>query len=118
MIAWPWVGHRLLRYVALPFIFALLAACAGITTGWHWVKVEKPFTPLIGITPVWKSSLGAAGFTQSMRVVAETVFIAGVEGLVVAIDGKSGAELWRAGQGVADAPTPLDDSDPVSAAAR
>jgi outer membrane protein assembly factor BamB len=76
-----------------------LAACAG---------PEKPKpadlgpnTQLIGIKPAWSSNIGAVGFPLHIQVVENAVFVASSDGVVAAIDARTGGDLWRVALGMA-----------------
>ncbi len=75
-------------------LVGLLAACAG-------PEKSKPAdlgpnTALIGVRSVWTSKVGSVEFPLDVKVVGNSVFVAGSNGVVAAIDARTGADLWRA----------------------
>ena len=54
-----------------------------------------PVQALMDVRQVWKSSVGSVDFPLAVRVVGERAFVADSAGTVVAIDGKTGADIWR-----------------------
>ena len=58
-----------------------------------------PNTPLMGVRAVWKTNIGSVGFPLQVRVVGGHIFVADTDGGVAAIDGASGADIWRTALG-------------------
>ena len=48
---------------------------------------------------VWSNRIGAINFPQDLQVAGNLVFVSGGDGSVAAIDGRTGADLWRANAG-------------------
>lgn len=74
-----------------------IAACAG-------PEKAKPAdlgvnTALIGVRSVWSTSIGAVNFPLDIRVIGNTFVIAGSDGNIAAIDGRTGGDLWRVALG-------------------
>ncbi|MFM9998696.1 MAG: outer membrane protein assembly factor BamB [Burkholderiaceae bacterium] len=91
-IASAW-GRRGARLVAGIGLLALLAGCASS---------EKPRPLELGVNPAlvaptlaWTTRIGDIGFALDARVTAGVITLAGSEGVVAAIDGASGRDLWR-----------------------
>jgi outer membrane assembly lipoprotein YfgL len=71
----------------------LLGGCAG---------PEKPkpkdlgaITPLLDITSAWKSGVGRVTFPLQLASIGSTLFLASSEGVVAAIDARTGGDVWR-----------------------
>jgi outer membrane assembly lipoprotein YfgL len=60
-----------------------------------------PNTALIGIKSAWTASIGKVDFPLSMAVHGSLVYVAGSEGVVAAVDGRTGADVWRIALGSA-----------------
>ena len=48
---------------------------------------------------VWSTRVGAINFPMELQVVGNMVFISGSDGTVAAIDGRTGADVWRTNAG-------------------
>ncbi|MEN9466897.1 MAG: hypothetical protein RL081_898 [Pseudomonadota bacterium] len=73
---------------------AVLAGCAGPEKA----KPTElgPNTALIGVRQVWSASVGAVAFPLDVRAVGDQVFVASSSGTLVALDSKTGVDIWRA----------------------
>jgi outer membrane assembly lipoprotein YfgL len=49
----------------------------------------------LAVRSAWTSSVGAVGFALGVRVVGNSVYVAGTEGVVAAIDARTGGDIWR-----------------------
>ncbi len=58
-----------------------------------------PNVALVGVKPVWSTRVGEMGHSVELAVVGNTIFAAGGDGAVSAIDATSGRDLWRASVG-------------------
>ncbi len=58
-----------------------------------------PNVALVGVKPVWSNRVGEIGYSVELAVVGSTVFAAGGDGTVSAMDAASGRDLWRASVG-------------------
>jgi outer membrane assembly lipoprotein YfgL len=54
-----------------------------------------PNTALIGVRTSWNSKIGKIDFPLQAQVIGKTLFVAGSEGAVAAIDVDTGADVWR-----------------------
>jgi outer membrane protein assembly factor BamB len=81
------------RFGCLLLLAGVLAGCAGAEKA-KPTELE-PNTALIGVRPAWNASVGAVEFPLDIRVVGNTLFIAGSQGVVVAIDARTGGDVWR-----------------------
>lgn len=98
MIYFPLV-NKFFRQLALAVGAVLvLAACAGPE------KAKQldlgPNVPLLGVRNAWTSNIGGVAFSLQVRVVDNLIFVAGSDGIVAAIDSRTGGDLWRVALGV------------------
>lgn len=73
---------------------AVLAGCAG------GVEPPKPAelgpnVALIGVRQVWANKIGPVSFSIDAKVVGNSVTLASSDGTVVAIDSRTGSDIWR-----------------------
>lgn len=59
----------------------------------------KPVSGAVSAKQVWSNRIGAIDFPLDVHVAGTTVFVSGGDGSVAAIDGRTGADLWRASAG-------------------
>ena len=59
----------------------------------------QPVSGAVSAKQVWTNRIGAINFPLDLHVAGNTVFISGGDGSVAAIDGRTGADLWRASAG-------------------
>lgn len=92
------LGLRWHRVLLGACVLALLAACAG---GPDKPKPAElaPNAALIGVRLAWSTKIGAVNFPLDTSVSANTVTVAGSDGSMAAIDGASGADVWRTSVG-------------------
>lgn len=83
----------LMRLGCTFFAIALVTAC----TSSNKVKMADlvPNVPSMGVKAAWSSSVGTVAFPLDVRVQGTNIFVAGTEGVVAAIDGRTGGDLWR-----------------------
>jgi len=95
-------GARCLSIAQMALVGALIAmlgACAGPDKP---KPVELgPITPLVGIKTAWTSTIGAIDFPLQTQVHGDVLHVASSQGLVAAIDARTGADVWRTNLGVA-----------------
>jgi len=90
-------GQRTLRAGAALALIAALAACSGTSRP---KPAELPANPAtFAVKQAWKIQGPAVDFPLSLDVSGDTVTMAGADGVVVAIDARTGKELWRANAG-------------------
>lgn len=58
-----------------------------------------PDAALLGVRLAWTSKVGAVNFPLDVKVVGNSVFVASSDGLVMALDARTGAEQWRTSVG-------------------
>jgi len=86
-----------LRLAASAVVLAMLAACSGASKP---KPAELPSNPaLFGVRQAWSLRIPAVTFPLQTDVSGDTVTVAGANGVVVAIDARSGQESWRANAG-------------------
>jgi outer membrane assembly lipoprotein YfgL len=86
-----------LRAVGATVLVAALAACSGTPKP---KPAELPPNPaLLGVRQAWSFALPKTDFPLQIDVSGDTVTVAGSDGTVVAIDSRSGQEMWRANVG-------------------
>ena len=54
-----------------------------------------PNVALIGVRQAWSNSIGSISFPMEMRVVGDQIFLASSNGSLVAIDTRTGGDIWR-----------------------
>ncbi len=87
---------RLARTGLLMLVLALgLVGCSGTS---NLIKPAElaPNPGLLGVRMVWAAKVGQIDFPLDVRVNGHLVALASSDGLVAVLDGRSGAELWRA----------------------
>jgi outer membrane protein assembly factor BamB len=91
--------RRLLASAASALCFLTLIGCAG---GVDQSKPAElgPNAALIGVRQAWNARIGPVNFSLDVKVNGDTVTLASGDGNVLAIDARSGADLWRAALGV------------------
>jgi outer membrane assembly lipoprotein YfgL len=55
----------------------------------------RPNVALINVRPAWSSNVGVVEFPLEVKVIGDTVFLAGSDGTVAAIDASTGSDRWR-----------------------
>ena len=87
-------------WLVLALVSALwLSGCAGPEK--PKPKALEPNTALIGIKSAWTAHIGSVDFPLQVSVVGNLVFVAGSQGQVAAIDGRTGVDVWRVAVGTA-----------------
>ena len=82
------------RYIAGSLVaIGLLAACTGTNKVKVADLVANPAS--MGVKAAWTSSTGSVGFPLEIKVIGTHLYIAGTDGVVAAIDGRTGGDLWR-----------------------
>ena len=78
-------------------LVAVLAACSG--TPKPKPAELPPNVAVLGVSQAWSARLPAVSFPLQVAVTGDTVAVAGGDGTVMALDARSGRELWRASAG-------------------
>lgn len=88
-------GRRRLASIA-----ALLGLTAALLAGCGSAKPKPaelgPNPGLLGVRQAWTAKIGAVGYPLDVRAAGTQVALASSDGTVVALDARSGRELWRA----------------------
>ena len=58
-----------------------------------------PVQAVLGVNAVWTAQVGSGSAFLSPRAVGQTVFVAGAQGTVAALDAESGRDVWRTALG-------------------
>jgi outer membrane assembly lipoprotein YfgL len=85
-------------YLALSVAVALLAACASDSDKFKPVELG-PNPALLGVRSVWQAKMGAVDFVLTAKVDGVALTLASSDGTVVALDTRTGADLWRVNVG-------------------
>jgi outer membrane assembly lipoprotein YfgL len=85
-------GIRVRALLAL--VVAAVAACSSTPDKPKPTELA-PNPALMALRQVWANKIGATDFPLTVRVVEQTVFVAATDGTVMALDARSGAEVWR-----------------------
>lgn len=78
-------------------VAGFVAALAGCSIGSPPPKPTPlgPNEALIGVQQVWKAQVGEVNFPLDVNVTGNTVTLASSDGTVVALDARTGHDLWR-----------------------
>ena len=87
------VIETFIRAGAVALAIGLLGACASSDKVKMADLVTNPAS--MGVTAAWSSSVGDVTFPLDIRVQGANVFVAGTDGVVAAIDGRTGGDVWR-----------------------
>jgi len=82
-----------MRRLGMLLLAAMLVACAGPER--PKPRDLGPNTALIGIRSAWTSNVGDIDFPLNIQVVDNVLYVASSDGVVVAIDGRTGGDVWR-----------------------
>ncbi len=82
---------------ALVLCFTSIAVLAGCAGGVEPPKPAElgPNVALIGVRQVWANKIGPVSFSIDAKVVGNSVTLASSDGTVVAIDSRTGSDIWR-----------------------
>ena len=89
---------HILRASLATFLIAALAACSS-TPGKPKPADLPSNVALLGVRQAWSAKLGEVGFPLTVAVSGSTVTVASNNGTVLALEGATGRELWRASVG-------------------
>ena len=96
----------LAHILRVPAAIILIASLAGCSVMSYFTGPSKPqpaaLQPVSGAVSakqVWSSRIGAVNFPLEIQVAGNTVFVSGGDGSVAAIDGRTGADVWRTNAG-------------------
>lgn len=97
------MGGRPARGLVLLALAASLAGCSMMPSGSFWGGTAKPVpadlganVPVLGVRQAWTGKVGSvAGLSLDVHVAGTTVTLASADGVVAAIDARTGGDLWR-----------------------
>jgi outer membrane protein assembly factor BamB len=82
------------HWLAVAIGLLIVAGCASSVDQPKPVELT-PNVPLIGVQLSWASTIGAVEFPLDINVSGNSVFVAGSEGTIAALDARTGADVWR-----------------------
>ena len=101
---WRWAGS--LRAATAALLVAGLAGCSMMPSFLGGGGSDRPKPAelaanpaLIGVRPAWSLRVPEIAFPLVLNVSGDTVHLAGGDGTVLALDGRSGREQWRGSAG-------------------
>jgi len=82
------------RYPATVLALVLLASCSG---GANQPKPAqlKPLVPVVAVQQIWSARLGPVSFPMTVSASGNNLFAAASDGVVAAIDARTGRDIWR-----------------------
>ncbi len=86
------------RLAMVATLAAVLAACSSSPSRPKPAELA-PNVALIGVRQAWTTRVGDVSFPLSVGVNGTTVVVAGSDGTIAALDGRTGRDLWRASTG-------------------
>ena len=93
----PHWATKLWRTVVLGALVLLLGCASGVEAP---KPVELgPNAALLGVRLAWSSKIGEVNFPADVKVVSNSVTVASSDGTVVAIDSRTGGDIWRVNVG-------------------
>lgn len=81
------------RAGSVALAIGLLSACASSDKVKMAELVSNPAS--LGVKSVWSTSLGSVSFPLDIKARGTNLFVAGSDGVVAAIDGRTGGDVWR-----------------------
>jgi outer membrane protein assembly factor BamB len=88
---------QILRVVALASLVLLVGCASGVEP--PKPAELPPNTALLGVRQAWSAKIGEVNFPADVKVVGNTVTLASSDGTVVAIDARTGGDIWRSNVG-------------------
>lgn len=82
-----------MRAGSIALAMGLLGACASSDKAKMADLVANPAS--MGVKAAWSSSVGAVNFPLDIRAQGTNLFIAGTDGVIASIDGRTGGDVWR-----------------------
>ena len=91
------------QYLRVPAAIGLIAFMAGCSLFGGSNKPQpvelQAFSPVVSARQAWSTRIGAVNFPLDVNVFGSSVFVAGSDGTVAAIDARTGADVWRVSVG-------------------
>ena len=81
------------RAGSVAVVIGLLGACASSDKAKMAELVVNPAA--MGVKAAWATSVGGVTFPLNIGVQGTHVYVAGVDGVIAAIDGRTGGDIWR-----------------------
>ncbi len=78
---------------AIVLAMGLLSACASGDKAKMADLVANPAS--LGVKAVWSASVGSVAFPLEIKAQGNNLYVAGSDGVVAAIDGRTGGDVWR-----------------------
>lgn len=94
------IAVRALQSCLVGAVLVGLVACAS-GSGKPVASELGPNPALLGVATAWTAQAGAVDFPLQVQVKGKVLVVAGSDGTVMALDGVTGATLWRASVGSA-----------------
>lgn len=89
--------------VATIFLSSFLSGCSVLSNFTGPAKPQpaalQSVSGAVSAKQVWSNRIGAINFPLEVHVSGNTLFLAGADGSVAAIDGRTGADVWRTNAG-------------------
>lgn len=90
------VRHTAAAWTRVALILGVVVAVAACSTSEKLKPTElAPNVPLLGVRAAWTSQVGQVAFPLEPHVLDSVVTVAGSDGTVVALDARTGRDLWR-----------------------
>lgn len=96
-MALPLRCRRLLQLALSLVLAVVLQACSG--SGKMKPTELEPNVPLMGVRNVWTARVGTVDFPLAVKVKDHLVVVASSDGVVAAIDARTGGDVWRVALG-------------------
>ena len=91
------------QYLRAPVAMILIAFLTGCSLFGSSSKPQpaelQAFNAVVSARQAWSARVGPVNFPLDVNVFGSTVFVAGSDGSVAAIDARTGADVWRASVG-------------------
>ena len=82
-----------MRAGSIALVAGLLGACASSDKTKMADLAANPAS--MGVKAAWSSSIGGVTFPLDIRIQGANVYVAGTDGVVAAIDARTGGDVWR-----------------------
>ncbi len=92
MVSAKTVG-RVMRAASMLIAATLLAACASSDKAKMAELGANPAS--LGVKSAWTASIGNVSFPLEIRTLGTNLYVASTDGVVAAIDGRTGGDVWR-----------------------
>ena len=93
MMIGGWAMKTWVRAGSVVLAIGLLSACASSDKAKMAELVANP--ALMGVKPAWSASMGNVAFPLDIKTQGTNFYVASSDGVVAAIDGRTGGDVWR-----------------------